>query len=464
MSLDGVIVWWSSVKAGAVVASLLCLVCLPHLATARTYYASPEGGGDGLSAESAFRVGDFWGLAAPGDTLVLQNGLYRGEDSMLDPPKGLSGAPGRPIAIVAANDGEVEIDGEGTHNPVMLRDNDHFVFEGFNAHNAKQSVVTVWRGSHHTFRRICAWDAYDGNTNVFGAHHGDGILFEDCAGWGTARKTFSNAQQGNHVTFRRCWGRWEGSHCTGPKKTFALSYNSYHGLAENCIGAWNSMGMSETYELLDYRGRPYRDRGGGTYTGYTVRMPSGIFSHDDFDEGYEEVAHARFLGCIGYLREGERFHSSYKRWIGPYNLRLRGIEIRDCMAVIEPGSHDSITVIQLGDPKQAELNRAANLTLIGGQDPQVHEEWQAKGILRSVDGSELTRNGNHILDPRMSGFQTGAVIMKRYVDGRLTDEDLWPWPMNQRIIDGLIASGREPVDITRTVFEFCGGTMPDFDQ
>ncbi len=53
--------------------------------------------------------------------------------------------------------------------------------------------------------------------------------------------------------------------------------------------------------------------------------------------------------------------------------------------------------------------------------------------------------------------------MKRYKDGVLTDEYLWPWPMNQRIIDAMVLAGyNDPVDLTRTVFELAGGTMPDW--
>jgi hypothetical protein len=45
----------------------------------------------------------------------------------------------------------------------------------------------------------------------------------------------------------------------------------------------------------------------------------------------------------------------------------------------------------------------------------------------------------------------GANLYYRYQDGNLTNQPLWPWPMNQRIIDGLVQSGRDPVDITATV-------------
>jgi hypothetical protein len=47
-------------------------------------------------------------------------------------------------------------------------------------------------------------------------------------------------------------------------------------------------------------------------------------------------------------------------------------------------------------------------------------------------------------------------ICKRYVNGQLTNQPLWPWPINQRIKDALVQSGRAPVDITQTMEELLG--------
>jgi hypothetical protein len=37
-----------------------------------------------------------------------------------------------------------------------------------------------------------------------------------------------------------------------------------------------------------------------------------------------------------------------------------------------------------------------------------------------------------------------------------TTQPLWPWPMNQRIKDALVQSGRQPVDVTGTVEKMLG--------
>ena len=56
------------------------------------------------------------------------------------------------------------------------------------------------------------------------------------------------------------------------------------------------------------------------------------------------------------------------------------------------------------------------------------------------------------------GSRAGAICM-RYKDGVLTDEPLWPWPMNQRILDARRQSGRPPIDVT-SLAERILGSIP----
>jgi len=54
-----------------------------------------------------------------------------------------------------------------------------------------------------------------------------------------------------------------------------------------------------------------------------------------------------------------------------------------------------------------------------------------------------------------TGLQ-GANLCYRYVNGQLTRQPLWPWPMNERITDAMRQSGRPPVDVTQTVQSLLG--------
>lgn len=53
-------------------------------------------------------------------------------------------------------------------------------------------------------------------------------------------------------------------------------------------------------------------------------------------------------------------------------------------------------------------------------------------------------------------WEAAPGICKRYVNGTLTNQPLWPWPMNQRIKDALVQSGREPHDVTQTMSQLLG--------
>lgn len=57
-----------------IICFLACLTASQALftlgeASAATYYASPSGGGNGISPSSPFQIADFWSKAKPGDTL-----------------------------------------------------------------------------------------------------------------------------------------------------------------------------------------------------------------------------------------------------------------------------------------------------------------------------------------------------------------------------------------------------------
>ena len=88
--------------------------------SAKTYYASAKGDGEGSFVESPFAVGDFWDDAQPGDTLILLDGFYTGPKSMIKPPENLSGTRDSPITVRALRDGKVTIDGKRVLRPIML--------------------------------------------------------------------------------------------------------------------------------------------------------------------------------------------------------------------------------------------------------------------------------------------------------------------------------------------------------
>jgi hypothetical protein len=77
-------------------------------------------------------------------------------------------------------------------------------------------------------------------------------------------------------------------------------------------------------------------------------------------------------------------------------------------------------------------------------------------------GCNTIREGRTLAEATggQSVFQLLPGLCKRYVNRQLTNEPLWPWPMNQRIMDAMRQSGREPVDITATMEALLGPIPP----
>jgi hypothetical protein len=384
------------------------------------------------------QIAQFWEKAQPGDELLLLDGSYTGDASMVVPPKGLHGTEGQPISIRALNDGRVTIDGEGQRTPVLLGGNDHFVIAGLNACRSKQSVVSINRSNHCIVRRCCGWDAADGNTNIFAAHYGEHNTFEDCAGWGIARKTYSCSQGGNYTTFRRCWGSWEGCHAVGPKMTFTLFYNSHDILAENCIATWDGRLLRESYDVVGYDGKPFTawSRTPGVIKhmeNYGVDQPYGCFAADRIDSG--PTKGPRVLGCIAYRLKRQRVVDVS----GLFSLGCKQPHdgwIEECAALVERGA------APVGGFRTTNMD-GRNLTSYGTTEPR----HSAGTVQNSVTLGHDAPPGGLVGKGRP---ERGAHIYYRYVDGKLTDEPLWPWPMNQRIKE---LTG---VDVTATILRLCG--------
>jgi len=362
---------------------------------------------------------------------------------MITPPQNLKGTSGSPITVRALNDGKVLINGQGARSTVMLYINDWFVIEGINACCSSESVVQVG-GSNHTIRRVIGWDAGDINAFIFGVHGGDHNLLEDVAGWGIARKVFDSSSGGNYTTIRRAWGRWEGSHFSGPKMTYTLAYDNYSMLCENCIGTWSGEKMKQTYTLLCPSNPTYR-MCGQTFSSYQVDQPQGIFSDDGFNG--DKNARSKLLGSIAYVQRSDRFPYQYAILI----TGMDSFEIANTVSYIEPGSNSEKYTFGLDGGSSSTNLIARNLTSIGGAGVFIDSGWQ-KSSITSGQSLATTFGSNQSI----FNASSGANICYQYQDGVLTNKPLWPWPMNQRIKDAMIASGRSSVDITASIESMFG--------
>ena len=414
------------------------------------YYASPNGAGDGRSESQPFRISKFWSRAKPGGTLCLLDGDYTGVDNMILPPPYVRGAAGFPITVRALHDGKVLIDGRASQRPVRLDRDDWFVIEGIDACCSSASVVELVHSGNNVVRRVVGWDAKDANEGIFSAHYSGGPnLFEDVAGFGTARKTFSMSQGGNDTTVRRAWGRWEKSTAIGPKLTYSLAYNSYRVTFENCLGTWSGEGMPEKHVLMDNNGLPTaRKDGTGSYDNYGVDQPYGIFGADRNDR--DKNADSRLLGSLAYVLPTGRFKSP--RVV--YFIKFDSIALKDVAVYLPPGKYSSVIPFGLYGqslPRFSSNLVAAGLTALGGGPNVIEKQWKVDNVLTGASPAGTYARGESIFSTKR-----GANLCYRYQDGTRTTTPLWPWPMNQRIKDATARSGRAAVDVDATISDLFG--------
>lgn len=396
-------------------------------------------GGNG-TLSNPYQVSEIWSNAVPGDEFIFLDGLYRGSGSMLDVAvgggEGESGTAQAWITLRAETDGQVTFDGQFARSPIRLAGNRFILLQGFNARNSSgASVVAVTRFSSGTnvpcswiqLKRICAWDAdITENIHVFDIAYGTNILVEDCAGWGGGRKIFelysggsgtSGGYGGGGATLRRCWAEWNkfGSVSFGPQHAFSLSYAYTNVLAENIIGTWN------------------------TDSGSPTNNPYDIIGHDGFIDGIPR--YVKLYGSLAYLRQNQA--TPIGQMISFPGGAIGGqTDIRDTMACIESGaSHTGRRPFLFGTPLYP-VNTVRDCSSIhNGKLSQLTSGWTYTNF--SEDG------------PR------SLPLLLKYVDGVKTGTSLLPWPMNQRIIDARIQSGRSAVDVTATVQQVLGSGAGD---
>jgi hypothetical protein len=227
---------------------------------------------------------------------------------------------------------------------------------------------------------------------------------------------------------------------------YTLAYNNYDMTCENCIGTWSGQRMKQTYTLLDYYGKPWTGKGSGTYRNYSVDQPYGIFGVDALT-GSDKTARTKLLGSIAYIKSSDRFQPSRLFFV----TQVDSVEIADTVSYIQPGAHTSKKRFFLNNLSTRGRNLIArNLSGIGGASSYYGSDWKTSYL---SEGSSLSSVAN------VYTSTSGAKICYRYKDRALTSQPLWPWPMNQRIMNAMIESGRTSVDVTKTI-ESMFGAIP----
>lgn len=416
---------WQEVVIGVAVA---CFVLLAIGSVARAADAEPACTHYAAQTGPLAPVSAFWDEASPGSTLCLLPGIYRGADAMLVPPRGLSGEAGAPITVRALTDGTVSIDGQGVR-PTLSITGSHWRVEGVDVYGSSVCSICLEDAHHVSLRRVVAWrdpgNTADPNTMVVSVSKSSDVTIEDVGAFGNARKVVQ-VYRSLRVTLRRVWARWDGrdpGHTSGNEFAVSAMYRSYDSLAENVLAT--SSGSREVWLLAtDW----WETTGIDTLYWALDRAPN--------DTRY------RLLGSAAY---------SQSPALGLLVATGQaGVEVANVAVSVVPGS----TRTALLHP--CEGCTVDRLTTGGGRP--------GLATKRKIDAT-WAQTGPAVWDGSRPGAiysppdGNGGRLCHQTVDGVLSAEPLWPWPMQDRIAAATQRSPWPDADVTAE-FETAFGAPP----
>ena len=172
--------------------ALLTLACSVLAEAQTTYHVAPDGydAGSGRAAEPFRTVKRGIEALAPGDTLVVADGVYREGGSLI--VEDLVATPERPTVIRSATPWGAKIEGVVYHAFLLfVRDCRHLVVDGFEVYHPGEGTdedwstgISVQRSDYVTVRNCYVHDCGCGG---FGGRTGDYLTFEDNVAVGNAR-------------------------------------------------------------------------------------------------------------------------------------------------------------------------------------------------------------------------------------------------------------------------------------
>jgi hypothetical protein len=402
-------------------------------------YVSP---GDSLSAKAS--------SLSPGDTLILRDGLYANSELQV---KGLHGTQTAPITIQADHDGKAIIDGAGSAPHVIeVNNSSYVVVAGLVAQNAgpdNDVVVVSGQSDMITLRRITAYHAGSGNAHVFDIADGpNNVLIEDCAGWGQGRYIFI-AYHSSNVIFRRTWARWttQSNFSPAPRACYGI-YGASNVTLENpiCIhdipdqpsndyftAIWiTTNGPSE--DNVKILGAMFLDNWEGIWvndsSGDNTQVINSLFDNTRKQGTFNTTTNhgdGLIWGTDNGSGGGVDTSTFVNNEVGFSKQTSQNPTLTNSVFV----NNDTALV---GNPTHSSLDFYGNGsigTTVGPTDKQVDPRYN---VAKYGRGAYLFIPPNSPLKGAgQGGSDIGATIIYRYQDGVLTNQPLWPWPMEDRI-------------------------------
>jgi hypothetical protein len=434
---------------------------LPRNSFATNYYISPNGSSSGVgsSASPWKSFSKAWDALMPGDTLYMYDGIYTSNTTGLLRPDTRDGQQGKPITIKAVHDGQAIVDGQTTEIPIRIGENwgsngrigNWYVLEGIVGINGTISSFRTEHAEHIILRRVSAYNA-DPNLNsiVLSIIRSNDVLLEDCIAAGTGRYTInvygdlenepSGGQKlwGENNTVRRCftmWRKWDGKSFCGvswPNGNAIGLYNVSNSKVENSIAisramtgifaqandtSASSVGNQILGSIAVLQGREL-DRSESNWGSYPNRPGPAV----DPDTGgvctNQVVPLPNGVDGSGWIS----YRMGFEMW---GQGTVKGNVFRDLLAVDNAGVGVGMDGGSQGsDTKFDHITAAKN-----GEKARIEEKSDNGGNTNQINLSSITNS--YIGNSSMKG--EGARLQNRYVDGNLTSQSLWPWPLEDRV-------------------------------
>ncbi|HNP27864.1 MAG TPA: hypothetical protein PKK23_02385 [Nitrospirales bacterium] len=458
---------------------------------AATYYISTTGSdvlGNGTTQSPYYTLSHAFSKGG-GHTYVLKDGQYNYEGGTIANPP--SGTATTPTIIQAEHDGKAIIDGAGVRSGVDISQTGthHVIIEGFRLQNCGEGPAVSVQSpdgtslanqiNNITIRRTGAYgNAVNTNNNVWNLSRIRDSLFEDVWGWGAGRYVLS-LYGATNVTLRRAvlrWDRWDGlAYKPGDPKFNMSLYNTHDSLVENVI-------------LLD----------GTTATGGGDRGGILLAGNSNGNTAlYTESSNNAILGTISLNNVGSGLASESGGGINTNNRFENVVSWNNEYAVTVPKKGNNTTL------NHVTLGGGSNGTYFGGSGNQVtntslknslvhnNENSGINGSVTSDYNNVYSNNPNYngatpgthdisiqpglkyILRAETSspnkgaasdGGDMGATIIKRYQNGSLTNQNLWPFPNEARIKADLCGNETRGLcskaSLTHYIWEFLGNPLP----
>jgi hypothetical protein len=468
------------------------LACCAHAFSA-TYYISPTGNdstGDG-SYVNPWRTTAKAFTQGGGHTYIFKNGTYNYSGGTVDNPPG--GTAASPTVVKAESDGQAVIDGGGQRAGIYISNRQQYVtVEGFRVEHCGENpavqiispdgTALAAQTNNIVVRRTGAkGEAMSSNNPVWSIARVRDSLLEDVWGWGNGR--YSTSVYGcTNVTVRRGVFRWDGwgagAEKPGDPKFNLGVYDTHNSLFENIL-------------LLDATDDPYGGDKGGLYVpgnsnGATAPYSDsdnntflGLISLNNIGNGLVVEGGSggtndnnRFVNLVSWGNTGTGVSVSRKASGTQFNHTTVGANFNGTYFANSSSSVTNTTLTNSlvyentnngvnGAVGASYNNVFANGTNYAGGASAGTGSFSQNPLLMYLTRVEDNSPGKGTAS---NGGDRGANVLKRYANGTLTTDDLWPWPFEGRIKEdmcqGVTRGFCGATSLTHYVWEFLGNPYP----